>query len=147
MRSGANVETAAEALATIRPVVLVADDSPDIRALVATVLERSGFGTVEAANGREALELARLCRPDLLLLDVTMPGLDGYAVCEALRSEVRELPPVIFLTGHAEPGAHVRGFEAGAVDYVVKPFKLNDLATRVESGLRLGHEAARSVRV
>jgi DNA-binding response OmpR family regulator len=147
MGSGAHGAKAADALAGIRPVVLVADDSPDIRELVTTVLERSGYETVEAANGREALELARLCRPDLLLLDVTMPGLDGYAVCEALRSEVRELPPVIFLTGHADPGAHVRGFEAGAVDYVVKPFKLSDLTARVESGLRVGHEAARSVRV
>jgi diguanylate cyclase (GGDEF)-like protein len=116
--------------------ILVADDDPDILTMVSTLLSREGYGVIPAANGNEALSLARSASPDLLVLDVAMPGMDGYAVCREIRSAGPDAPPVIFLTARVETQDRVVGLDAGAVDYVVKPFSAAELRARVRAALR-----------
>jgi diguanylate cyclase (GGDEF)-like protein len=116
--------------------ILIADDDPDILTLVARVLKREGHEVVPASNGSEALELARQHDPDLLLLDVSMPEMDGYDVCRALQKDGAASPLVIFLTANAHTAARVMGLDAGAVDYVTKPFEPNELRARVRAALR-----------
>ena len=113
-----------------RPCVLVADDDGVTRAMVSAWLRASGYEVVTARDGDEALEMALAKLPDLLLVDVTMPGRDGYAVCRALQEASALAPPVIFLTAHAETTARVTGLDAGAVDYIVKPFAQAELTAR-----------------
>jgi two-component system cell cycle response regulator len=118
------------------PLVLVADDDGVTRAMVTAWLRASGFEVVAARDGDEALVVATERQPDLLLVDVTMPGLDGYAVCSAIQTASAVPPPVIFLTAHATTTARVAGLEAGAVDYIVKPFEQAELVARVRAALR-----------
>jgi diguanylate cyclase (GGDEF)-like protein len=119
-----------------RPLVLIADDDGVTRAMVGSWLSGSGYGVVAARDGEEALLAAAEHQPDLLLVDVTMPGLDGYEVCRAIQAASAVAPPVIFLTAHATTDARVAGLEAGAVDYVVKPFAQEELIARVRAALR-----------
>lgn len=116
--------------------ILVADDDPDIRGLVALVLGRAGYRISTANDGLEAYALARERAWDLLLLDVSMPGMDGYAVCRELQAASSTPPPVIFLTANDHTSARVAGLDAGAVDYVVKPFDAAELTARVRAALR-----------
>lgn len=116
------------------PLVLVADDDPDIRALIALCL-RDDFAIEVAADGLEALEAARRLQPDLLVLDVSMPGADGYEVCRTLQREGSSAV-VIFLTAHGHTNARVQGLDLGAVDYIVKPFQGKELAARARAALR-----------
>jgi diguanylate cyclase (GGDEF)-like protein len=116
--------------------VLVADDDGVTRAMVSSWLKRAGYRVIAAADGEHALELAREHGPDLLLVDVTMPGRDGYEVCREIQAESVTPPPVIFLTAHAHTDARVAGLDAGAVDYVVKPFANEELVARVRAALR-----------
>jgi two-component system cell cycle response regulator len=118
------------------PLVLVADDDGVTRAMVTAWLRGAGFTVVAARDGDEALAVATAEQPDLLLVDVTMPGLDGYAVCRAIQAASVVPPPVIFLTAHATTTARVAGLEAGAVDYIVKPFEQTELVARVRAALR-----------
>ncbi len=114
--------------------VLIADDEPKIVRLVAGYLERDGHRTLHAGTGRQALELFRAHRPDLAVLDVMMPDLDGI---ETARAMLREADlPVIFLTARADEADRVAGLELGADDYVVKPFSPRELAARVRTVLR-----------
>jgi DNA-binding response OmpR family regulator len=117
-----------------RPVVLVADDDHDILALVSFRLERAGFDVVAAQDGEEALRLAVEHAPDLAILDVMMPKLDGYEVTTRLRQNdsTRRLP-VILLTARVQEADIARGFEAGADDYVKKPFSPQELGARVQA--------------
>jgi DNA-binding response OmpR family regulator len=119
-----------------RPLVLVADDDPDIRSLVVLRLERSGYEVVAVGDGEEALATALERNPDLALLDVMMPKLDGYEVTERLRREeaTRHLP-VILLTARVQETDIARGLEAGADEYVKKPFSLTELRARVQAVL------------
>jgi DNA-binding response OmpR family regulator len=119
-----------------RPLVLVADDDPDIRSLVTLRLERSGYEVVAARDGEQALAAALERAPDLALLDVMMPKLDGYEVTERLRQEeaTRHLP-VILLTARVQETDIARGVEAGADDYVKKPFSTSELRDRVQAVL------------
>jgi DNA-binding response OmpR family regulator len=112
------------------PLVLIADDDPDIRMLVRLRLERSGYTVIAANGGLEALELAAGCDPDLAILDVSMPGLSGVDVTRALR-ERQATFPVILLTAHAHESDMAAGEEAGANAYVTKPFSPQELETRV----------------
>lgn len=118
------------------PLVLVADDDGVTRAMVGSWLARSGYEVVVARDGEEALRLARERRPDLLLVDVTMPAMDGYDVCRAVQADGGTPPPVIFLTAHGKAAARVTGLDAGAVDYIVKPFDQAELIARVRAALR-----------
>ena len=118
------------------PLVLVADDDGVTRAMVSSWLRGSGIDVVAARDGDEALTVATEQQPDLLLVDVTMPGQDGYAVCRAIQAASAVPPPVIFLTAHATTTARVAGLDAGAVDYIVKPFEQSELVARVRAALR-----------
>lgn len=118
------------------PVILVADDDGVTRAMVTAWLGSSGFDVVAARDGDEALDVARTQQPDLLLVDVTMPGPDGFDVCRAIQSTSEVPPPVIFLTAHDAMTSQVAGLDAGAVDYIVKPFAEAELLARVRVALR-----------
>jgi DNA-binding response OmpR family regulator len=106
-----------------RPVVLIVDDEASIRLLCRVNLRLEGLDTVEAGDGETALRVARELKPDLILLDVMMPNVDGWQVAAELASdkETRNLP-IVFLSARAEPADHMRGYELGAVGYVTKPF-------------------------
>jgi diguanylate cyclase (GGDEF)-like protein len=119
-----------------RPLVLLADDDGVTRAIVSSWLKGSGYEVIAAPDGERALQLASDHRPDLLLVDVTMPGLDGYDVCRAIQASGAVAPPVIFLTAHTQTTARVAGLDAGAVDYIVKPFEQAELVARVRAALR-----------
>lgn len=120
--------------------ILVADDEEDLRVLVGTLLERAGFDVVQASDGLEALQAFYSHRPDLVVLDVSMPRLDGF---EAL-GRIRELSdvPVLMLTAREAELERVRGLKSGADDYVAKPFGRQELIARVEVLLRRGAERA-----
>ena len=112
--------------------VLVIDDEAPIRLLCRVNLEAEGMSVLEARDGPAGLEIARRERPDVILLDVMMPGLDGWNVAERLLSaeETRAIP-IIFLTARADLRDRVRGMDAGGLDYVTKPFNPVELASLV----------------
>jgi DNA-binding response OmpR family regulator len=114
--------------------VLVVDDDADIRGLVKELLERQGYEVTEASNGRDALRLLYSSPPDVVLLDVSMPELDGWQTLERIRdlSDV----PVAMVTARAAELEKVRGLKAGADDYITKPFGRQELLARVEAMLR-----------
>jgi DNA-binding response OmpR family regulator len=115
-------------------VVLVADDDRDIRDLVAYRLARNGYEVVVANDGEEALRLAEEREPDLAILDVMMPRVDGYEVTRRLRAhESTARMPVILLTSRAQEADVERGFAAGADDYLRKPFSPQELGMRVRA--------------
>ena len=117
-----------------KPLVLVADDDADILALVTFRLERGGYEVVAANDGEEALRLALERAPDLAVLDVMMPKLDGYEVTTRLRQNERtRRMPVILLTARVQEADIARGFEVGADDYVKKPFSPQELGARVQA--------------
>jgi two-component system, cell cycle response regulator len=116
--------------------VLIADDDQDILGLLRFLLEKEGYEVLQALDGLEALRLAHDREPDLCVLDISMPGADGYAVCRELQARGQSPPPVIFLTARAHPAARVSGLDAGAVDYVVKPFNGDELMARIRAALR-----------
>jgi DNA-binding response OmpR family regulator len=116
------------------PLVLVADDDPDILTLVGFRLERAGYEVLPARDGEEALTLALERQPDLAILDVMMPKLDGYEVTQRLRSnQATSGMPVILLTARVQEADITRGFEAGADDYIKKPFSPQELRARVQA--------------
>ena len=118
---------------TERTVVLVADDDDDILLLVTTRLRRDGFSVIQARDGDEALDLALERRPDIAVLDIGMPGLDGLEVVRAIRAdETTKRMRVLLLTAKAQESDVRRGFEAGADAYVKKPFSPSELSTRVQ---------------
>ncbi|HLX31911.1 MAG TPA: response regulator [Gaiellaceae bacterium] len=124
--------------------VLVIDDEAPIRLLCRVNLEAEGMHVLEAADGVTGLDLARTEQPDVVLLDVMMPGLDGWRVAEALLEDERTNDiPIIFLTARAEFRDRARGLDIGGVDYVTKPFNplelatlVRDLLARIERGER-----------
>jgi DNA-binding response OmpR family regulator len=119
--------------------ILVVDDDDDIRALVGELLERAGHGVIKAPDGESALKLFYSRQPDLVVLDVSMPGLDGWEVLNRIR-ELSDVP-VLMLTARAEELEKVRGLRAGADDYVTKPFGGQELLARVDATLRRGRSA------
>jgi DNA-binding response OmpR family regulator len=116
------------------PRILIADDEPDIRGLVRTLLEKTGATVHEAADGREALRVFHEWRPDIVLLDISMPELDGWHVLERIR-DLSDCP-VLMLTARGDELERVRGLQSGADDYVVKPFGRQELVARVQALLR-----------
>ena len=116
------------------PVVLVVDDDQAIIDLLEYNLNRDGYRVIAARDGLEALRLARTERPDLVILDLMLPGLDGLEVCRSLRHESDT--PVIMLTARVEEVDRVVGLELGADDYVTKPFSVRELMARVKAVLR-----------
>jgi CheY-like chemotaxis protein len=127
-----------------RPVVLVVDDEASIRLLCRVNLRLEGMDTIEAGNGEDALALARNRRPDVILLDVMMPHVNGWQVADELARDpaTRDLP-IVFLSARAERADYLHGYELGAVGYVTKPFDptalgaiLNDVLVRLGRGER-----------
>jgi len=113
--------------------ILVVDDEPDIRRLVAEALAVTGYDVHAAANGGEALRAGALYIPDLVLLDIMMPDMDGFTVYEKLREKPVALrSPIIFLTARREISDKLLGFEKGAADYITKPFHIKELLARVK---------------
>jgi DNA-binding response OmpR family regulator len=119
------------------PLILVVDDDDDIATLVGHRLRRAGYRTAEATDGLTALRAIGEERPDLVLLDISMPNLDGKAVARILQNAGASAPSVIFVTAAATVDDRVDGVHLGAVDYVTKPFDAADLVARVETALRL----------
>ena len=128
--------------------VLVVDDQPANLRVVSALLERKGYGVTVAEDGESALAAAEARPPDLMLLDMMMPGMDGFGVMEEIRLRAL-LPrvPVVFLTAAQDRGLLLRAFEAGAVDYVVKPFIPEELLARVHAhvGLKLARDRLEQV--
>jgi two-component system response regulator MprA len=115
--------------------LLVADDDAAVREAVALVLDLEGFEVTTAADGREAFAALSTDRPDALVLDVLMPGIDGIEVCRRMRA-VADRTPVLMLTARAEVSDRVAGLDAGADDYLVKPFAREELIARLRALLR-----------
>lgn len=118
-----------------RPRILVVDDEENIRFLVTTALSLSGMDTVAAASGFEALDQIYRVRPDLIVLDVMLPDLDGFAILRRLRDQGNQTP-IIFLTARDQSVDRVRGLSEGGDDYIVKPFDVAELVARVQLRMR-----------
>src|SRR5947209_823634 len=116
--------------------ILVVDDAKENIQALTTILRDKGYQALVATDGQKALDVLEKVRPDLILLDVMMPGMDGFETCTRIKASVkwREIP-VIFLTGKTDTADIVRGFELGAVDYVGKPFNAHELLARVGTHL------------
>jgi len=117
--------------------VLIVEDEPDIRSLIVHHLERDGFRCRTAASGGEALARVRTATPDLVVLDLMLPGMDGLEVCRRLRADPATAGlPIIMLTAKADEVDRVVGLEMGADDYLAKPFSTKELVARVRAVLR-----------
>jgi two-component system sensor histidine kinase/response regulator len=120
------------------PTVLVADDNPNNVQIIALLLRELKYKIIIAVNGKAAVDLVERARPDLILLDVMMPGMDGFEACEIIKLKPEnENIPVIFLTALSEKVNIVRGFEVGGVDYITKPFNKEELISRIKTHLEL----------
>ncbi len=118
--------------------ILVVDDSKENIDLLKTVLEYNDYRVLSASNGEEAVRIAGETLPDLILMDVIMPGMDGFSACRVLNSDEKTKGiPIILLTAKNDPEDLKKGLEAGAVDYVKKPFVIIELLARVNTTLRL----------
>lgn len=120
--------------------ILVVDDDEALSEMIGIVLRNDGFEPTFCADGSQALEMFRSTRPELVLLDLMLPGMDGIEVCQAIRAESDT--PIVMLTAKSDTSDVVRGLEAGADDYVPKPFKPAELVARVRARLREGETRA-----
>jgi DNA-binding response OmpR family regulator len=121
--------------------ILVVEDDPIIRQTVDYALRRAGFDTRTSGNGREALDMARSRMPDLILLDLMLPGLDGFSFAEQIRATNNDVA-IIMVTALDQERDKVRGLDAGADDYMTKPFSIEELLARVRANLRRVRERA-----
>jgi DNA-binding response OmpR family regulator len=118
-------------------VILIVDDTPENLALLSDALEDAGYLVLVALDGSSALNRIQRRRPDLILLDAMMPGLDGFETCRQIKSQPDTANiPVLFMTALTDSEHVVKGFEAGAIDYVTKPIECNEVLARVASHLR-----------
>ncbi len=117
-----------------RPLVLIVDDEPTVRETIAINLRREGLEVAFASTGTEAVAVAREVSPDLIVLDVMLPGMDGFEVCRVLREQ--STVPILLLSARAEEIDRVVGLEIGADDYLTKPFAMRELVARVRAMLR-----------
>src|SRR4029450_9068607 len=120
--------------------ILVIEDEPANIQTLSTLLKERGYQINIATNGRQALEVLQRIRPDLILLDIMMPEMDGFETCRRIKASTAcgEIP-IIFLTAKTDTADIVRGFELGAVDYVAKPFNTHELLARVNTHLTMDH--------
>ena len=114
--------------------ILIVEDDANIQELLKLYLEKDGYAVTQAYDGGQGLEKFRAIKPNLVLLDVMMPVMDGWAVCKAIRSDSQT--PVIMLTAKGETDDKVQGLRAGADDYITKPFEMKEVLARIEAVLR-----------
>ena len=121
-----------------KPSILIVDDNPENLKFLSGLLKKSGFRARPVTSGELALQAARCEPPDLILLDVSMPGMDGYEACRRFKADeaLRDIP-VLFLSAHGETSDKVEGFAAGGVDYLTKPFQFEEVEARVSAHLEL----------
>ncbi len=120
-----------------KPCVLIVEDDKDILNLLSYTIENQGYRTLQARKGEEGLNLVRMQQPNLIVLDLMLPGMDGIAVCRELKSKAETSNiPVIMLTAKGEENDRILGLETGADDYVVKPFSPRELVLRLEAVMR-----------
>lgn len=139
------MQTYLHAHAAARPAarILIVDDQPDICDMLSTVLEPDGYETETAIDGRHALAAVRARLPDLILLDVSMPDMDGYEVASTLKADPNTASiPIIMVSALAGRGARMIGLDAGAEDYLTKPVDTTELSLKVRNLLRLRQVAA-----
>ena len=124
-----------------KTVILVVDDEQDILDLVEYNLIKQGYEVQTSDNGRDAIQMAKTSRPDLILLDIMMPHMDGHQVCQNLKQnpELRDIP-IIFLTARSDEQSEVRGLEEGADDFLSKPISIAKLMSRIKAVLRRARE-------
>jgi DNA-binding response OmpR family regulator len=121
---------------SLNPTILVVDDEPDIIKLIEISLRMARFETITATGGAEALVAVQTRRPDLVLLDIMMPGMSGYEVCQRIKEDPDlSSIPVVFLTAKGQRGDAEKGLQMGASDYIVKPFDPYDLGNRLRKVL------------
>jgi DNA-binding response OmpR family regulator len=130
-------------VADIRPILLIVEDDPDISEMLEDYFSDERYHVLTAEEGEIAVEICRSDRPDLILLDIRLPDIDGYAVAEKLRTNqrTREIP-IIFLTEKRTKPDRLQGLELGADDYLTKPFDIQELGLRVRNALRRTHQGA-----
>src|SRR5918992_2263397 len=122
--------------------ILVAEDDPDIGNLLDHYLKKAGFIATVVPNGRDVMPQIKRDAPDLVVLDIMLPGLDGLEVCRAIRADPNSAAiPIIMLTAKAEESDRIVGLELGADDYITKPFSPNEVVARVRALLRRAHRA------
>jgi len=127
----------------MKPRILIAEDEPDMLRLIATTLRTAGFEILETREGNNAVAEARQKLPDLLVLDLMLPGMDGLEVCKTLKSDSQTARiPVVMLTARAEEVDRIVGLELGADDYITKPFSPRELVLRVKNILRRTRQPA-----
>lgn len=119
--------------------ILLVEDDPIIRQTVEYALRRAGFNTVTSANGLQALEVAATSKPDLILLDLMLPGADGYLFAQSFR-DINKHTPIIIVTALDQESDKIKGLDAGADDYITKPFSMQELLARVRANLRRTRE-------
>ena len=120
--------------------ILIVDDTPANIQTLSVILKQKGYRLSVATNGRQALEFLTRLQPDLILLDVMMPEMDGFETCRQIRANPKWCEiPIIFLTAKTDTEDIVRGFELGAVDYVAKPFNPHELLARVNTHLTIDY--------
>ena len=124
---------------TVPKTILIADDEVRMRRVIVDYLHIKGYETLEAADGVEALEVFERNKPDLILLDVMMPRMDGWEVCRQIRA--RSTVPILMLTARGQEEDELQGFSLGADDYITKPFSLKILLARIEAVFRRGQAA------
>lgn len=123
--------------------ILVAEDDPDIGSLLEHYLRKAGFMATIVTSGRDVMPQIKREAPDLVVLDLMLPGLDGLQVCRAIRADANTAAiPIIMLTAKAEESDRIVGLELGADDYITKPFSPNEVVARVRALLRRAHRAA-----
>ena len=114
--------------------ILIVDDDPDFRSLLCAILKQGGYATVTASDGAEGVETAKRITPDMILLDVQMPGLDGYEATAEIRKEASlDRTPIVLVTVQSKVAEIVRGLKLGADDHVTKPFHPDEVLVRVKA--------------
>ncbi|MBN1563310.1 MAG: response regulator transcription factor [Anaerolineae bacterium] len=126
-----------------KPYILAVDDDPDVLGTLSRTLKREGFEVAQATSGLEALKILALRKPDLIILDIIMPGMDGLAVCKKIREDDQyNMVAVLFLTARGQTDDVVAGLDVGGDDYVIKPFEIVELTARVRALIRRGQRNA-----